>query len=119
MARTSMHSRVHSTRTRDWDWSAAGEELRLALSADPADPVSLMLDGLLSMTLGEHEKAEHELRAAVDRDPLFNYANFNLANALYLRGKYSEAKTTTSAVFSKYRRASNGPGRILRRRCWR
>jgi tetratricopeptide (TPR) repeat protein len=81
-------------RTRDWDWSAARTELRLALSADPADPVSLMLDGLLSMTLGEHEKAEYELRAAVDRDPLFNYANFNLANALYLRGKYSEAETT-------------------------
>jgi TolB-like protein/DNA-binding winged helix-turn-helix (wHTH) protein/Tfp pilus assembly protein PilF len=81
-------------RTRDWDWSAARTELRLALSADPADPVSLMLDGLLSMTLGEHEKAEHELRAAVDRDPLFNYANFNLANALYLRGKYNEAETT-------------------------
>jgi TolB-like protein/DNA-binding winged helix-turn-helix (wHTH) protein/Tfp pilus assembly protein PilF len=81
-------------RTRDWDWSAAKAELRLALSADPADPVSLMLDGLLSMTLGEHEKAEQELRAAVDRDPLFNYANFNLGNALYLRGKYSEAETT-------------------------
>jgi TolB-like protein/DNA-binding winged helix-turn-helix (wHTH) protein/Tfp pilus assembly protein PilF len=81
-------------RTRDWDWSAAKAELRLALSADPADPVSLMLDGLLSMTLGEHEKAEQELRAAVDRDPLFNYANFNLGNELYLRGKYGEAETT-------------------------
>jgi TolB-like protein/DNA-binding winged helix-turn-helix (wHTH) protein len=80
-------------RTRDWDWSAARMELRLALSADPADPVSLMLDGLLSLTLGEHEKAEHQLRAAVDRDPLFNYANFNLGNALYLEGKYSEAET--------------------------
>jgi TolB-like protein/DNA-binding winged helix-turn-helix (wHTH) protein/Tfp pilus assembly protein PilF len=80
-------------RTRDWDWTAARTELRLALNADPADPVSLMLDGLLSMTLGQHEKAEHQLRAAVERDPLFNYANFNLGNALYLQGRYSEAET--------------------------
>ena len=79
-------------RTRDWDWSAARTELRLALNADPADPVSLMLDGLVSMTLGQHEKAEHQLRAAVDRDPFFNYANFNLGNELYLQGKYSEAE---------------------------
>jgi serine/threonine-protein kinase len=80
-------------RNRDWDWTASRAEIRLALSADPADPVSLVLDGLLSMTLGEHEKAEHQLRAAVDRDPLFNYANFNLGNALYLRAKYSEAES--------------------------
>jgi TolB-like protein/DNA-binding winged helix-turn-helix (wHTH) protein/Tfp pilus assembly protein PilF len=84
-------------RTRDWDWAAARRELRLALDADPADPVSLMLDGLLWMTLGQHEKAEHQLRAALDRDPFFNYANFNLANALYLQGKYAEAE----AVFRR------------------
>jgi len=81
-------------RTRDWDWSAARTELRSALNADPADPVSLMLDGMLSMTLGQHEKAEHQLRAAVARDPLFDYANFHLGNELYLQGKYSEAEAT-------------------------
>jgi TolB-like protein/DNA-binding winged helix-turn-helix (wHTH) protein len=77
----------------NWEWTAAREELRLALSADSTDPVSLMLDGLMSMTLGQHDKAEHQLRAAVERDPLFNYANFNLGNELYLHGKYSEAET--------------------------
>jgi tetratricopeptide (TPR) repeat protein len=51
-----------------------------------------MLDGLLSMTLGQHEKAVQQLRAAVDRDPFFNYANFNLGNALYLQGRYGEAE---------------------------
>jgi tetratricopeptide (TPR) repeat protein len=81
-------------RTRDWDWPAARTEIRLALNADPADPLSLMLDGILSMTLGQHEQAEHQLRAAVDRDPLFNYANFNLGNELYLQGKYGEAEAT-------------------------
>jgi TolB-like protein/DNA-binding winged helix-turn-helix (wHTH) protein len=79
-------------RTRDWNWGAAGMELRLALSADPADPVSLMLDGLLAMSLGQFDRADRRLRAAVDRDPLFNYANFNLANELYLRGRYGEAE---------------------------
>jgi len=77
----------------DWDWTAAQEELRLALSVDPRDPVSLMLDGLMSMTHGQHDKAEHQLRAAVERDPLFNYANFDLGNELYLHGKYNEAET--------------------------
>lgn len=77
----------------DWDWTAAREELRLALSADPTDPVSLMLSGVMSMTQGQHDKAEHQLRAAVERDPLFTYANFDLANELYLHGKYSEAET--------------------------
>jgi TolB-like protein/cytochrome c-type biogenesis protein CcmH/NrfG len=79
-------------RTRDRDWTSARTELRLALSADPTDPVSLTLDGLLLMTLGQHEKAEHQLRAAVDRDPFFNYANFNLGNALYLQSRYGEAE---------------------------
>jgi predicted Zn-dependent protease len=52
-----------------------------------------MLDGLLSMTLGQHEKAVQQLRAAVDRDPFFNYANLNLGNALYLQSRYGEAYT--------------------------
>ena len=79
-------------RTRDWNWAAAGTELRQALKADPSDPVSLMLDGLLAMSLGQFDKADRQLRAAVDHDPLFNYANFNLANELYLRGQYVEAE---------------------------
>jgi transcriptional activator of cad operon len=78
-------------RTRDWNWAAAGTELRQALQADPSDPVSLMLDGVLAMSLGQFDRADRQLRAAVDRDPLFNYANFNLANELYLRGRYGEA----------------------------
>ena len=79
-------------RTRDWNWAAAGTELRQALKADPSDPVSLMLDGLLAISLGQYDKADRQLRAAVDHDPLFNYANFNLANELYLRGQYVEAE---------------------------
>jgi tetratricopeptide (TPR) repeat protein len=51
-------------------------------------------DGLLSKTLGQHDKAEHQLQAAVDHDPLFNYANFHLGNALYLAGKFGQAEAT-------------------------
>ena len=76
-----------------WDWAAAGEEIHSALGADPTDAVSLMLDGMMAMTLGQHDKAERQLRAAVERDPLFNYANFNLGNELYLQGKFREAET--------------------------
>jgi TolB-like protein/DNA-binding winged helix-turn-helix (wHTH) protein/Tfp pilus assembly protein PilF len=79
-------------RTQDWNWVAAAAEIRLALSADPADPVSLMLDGLLAKSLGQFDIAERQIRAAIARDPLFDYANFNLGNALYLHGKYGEAE---------------------------
>jgi TolB-like protein/DNA-binding winged helix-turn-helix (wHTH) protein/tetratricopeptide (TPR) repeat protein len=84
-------------RTRDWNWDASRKEIQLALAADPVDPVSLGAEGLLSKTLGQHDKAEHQLQAAVDRDPLFNYANFHLANALYLAGKFDKAE----AVFRR------------------
>jgi hypothetical protein len=54
-------------RTRDWDWTAARTEFRLALNADPADPVSLMLDGLLSMTLDISSPSRN--LAAIQMDP--------------------------------------------------
>jgi TolB-like protein/DNA-binding winged helix-turn-helix (wHTH) protein/Tfp pilus assembly protein PilF len=80
-------------RTQDWNWTGAQAELHLALRADPSDPVSLMFDGLLAITLGQLDKADRQLRAAVFRDPLFNYANFNWGQVLYLQGKYGEAET--------------------------
>jgi tetratricopeptide (TPR) repeat protein len=51
-----------------------------------------MFDGLLAITLGHLDKADRQLRAAVFRDPLFNYANFNLGDVLYLQGRYGEAE---------------------------
>src|SRR5580704_4415951 len=42
--------------------------------------------------LGNHARAEQQLRAAADRDPFFAYANFHLGNALYLAGKFQEAE---------------------------
>ena len=85
-------------RTRDWNWDASRKELQVALNADPADPICLMLDGLLAKTLGQHEKAEHQLRAAVERDPMFTYANFHLGNTLYLAGKFAQAETVLRRV---------------------
>jgi len=79
-------------RTQDWNWAGAAAELHLALSADPSDPVSLMFDGLLAIALGQLDKADRQLRAAVFRDPPFNYANFNLGQVLYLQGRYGDAE---------------------------
>lgn len=79
-------------RTRDWNWGASKREIQLALQADPTDSTVLMIDGLLSKTLGDHARAERQLRAAVDRDPFFAYANFHLGNALYLAGQFEEAE---------------------------
>ena len=85
-------------RTRDWNWDASRKEIQLGLSADPVDPICLMFDGLLAKTLGQHDKAERQLRAAVDRDPLFTYANFHLGNSLYLAGKFVQADTALRRV---------------------
>jgi len=79
-------------RTRDWNWDASKKEVNLALQVDPADSTILMIDGLLSKTLGDHARAERQLRAAVDRDPFFAYANFHLGNALYLAGQFDQAE---------------------------
>jgi TolB-like protein/Flp pilus assembly protein TadD len=80
-------------RTRDWNWGASKKEIELALKADPTDSTILMMDGLLSKTLGDHARAERQLRAAVDRDPFFTYANFHLGNTLYLSGQFENAET--------------------------
>jgi TolB-like protein/DNA-binding winged helix-turn-helix (wHTH) protein len=85
-------------RTRDWNWGASKKELQLAFQADPTDSLILMMDGLLSKTLGDHARAERQLRAAVDRDPFFTYANFHLGNTLYLAGQFEEAETVLRHV---------------------
>jgi tetratricopeptide (TPR) repeat protein len=79
-------------RSRDWNWDASTREIQQALQIDSTDSTILMMDGLLSKTLGNHARAEQQLRAAVDRDPFFAYANFHLGNALYLAGKFQEAE---------------------------
>jgi len=79
-------------RTYDWNWPAAEDEGRQALSIDPTNSIALMFNGMLSATLGHWDDADRQLRAALARDPLNPYANSNRGDALYCAGRFVESE---------------------------
>jgi TolB-like protein/tetratricopeptide (TPR) repeat protein len=89
-------SNIH--RNFDWDWAAAEAEVRLALAADPTNPIALMRAGQLAYTLGRWDEAERQLRLALVRDPLFTIAIWSLGTAQYGAGKYADADVTYRRV---------------------
>ena len=78
----------------DFNWPAATDELKRALALDSGNSEALMTAGQLAQTLGQRDEAERLLRAALVRDPLVNFGIYNLGNALYLAGHYTEAEAT-------------------------
>ncbi len=87
-------------RTFDWNWSGADAELQRALALDSGNSAALMTAGMLAQTLGRHDESERLLRAALMRDPLFTFGLFNLGNAQYLAGHYTEAEATFRRVLA-------------------
>lgn len=76
----------------DWNWSAAQAEAERAVALNPADPWALQTLGIIHSTLGHWDEAVRQLRTALARDPLNTYTVFNLGNAYYGAGRYSEAE---------------------------
>jgi TolB-like protein/Tfp pilus assembly protein PilF len=76
----------------DWDWTAAEGESQRALAIDPTDPRVLLQAGRLSATLGRYEDALRQFRAALVRDPLHDYVNYNLAFTHYRMRRFPEAE---------------------------
>jgi TolB-like protein/Tfp pilus assembly protein PilF len=85
-------SNIH--RNYDWDWAAAEAEVRLALAADPTNPIALMRAGQLAYTLGRWDDAERQLRLALVRDPLFTILIGSLGTAQYGAGRFADADAT-------------------------
>ena len=79
-------------RSYDWDWAACKAELRLAFESNQNEPLGLQLAGMLAYTLGKSDEAERQLEAALSRDPLNTYAQWNLGTARYLAGRYADAE---------------------------
>jgi len=87
-------------RTYDWNWPAATVELQRALALDAGNADAQMTAGQLAQTLGRHDEAERLLRASLERDPLSSYGVFNLGNAQYLAGHYTQAEAAFRRVLA-------------------
>jgi len=77
----------------DWDWLAAETELRQARALSPRDSWTLLVESILSSTLGRLDEAFTQLTASLAIDPLDPGAWQNLAWLQLRRGHLPEAET--------------------------
>jgi TolB-like protein/DNA-binding winged helix-turn-helix (wHTH) protein/tetratricopeptide (TPR) repeat protein len=75
----------------DWNWPAAQAEYTRASELDPSSVRPLNLNGHLSTTLGELDKAENFYRLAADRDPLSPGPAIGLTLIFIRQGRLDEA----------------------------
>ncbi|MBP2314912.1 tetratricopeptide repeat protein [Azospirillum soli] len=73
----------------------AAEHAHDAQSFDPADPWARMVSGLCHSTMGLHDRALAELRAALDLNPSFALGHTALGWALLRAGRFDEAVAET------------------------
>jgi tetratricopeptide (TPR) repeat protein len=75
----------------DWDWPAAGRELKRAIELNPNNSQAhLQYCGYLIIE-GRFEEALAQARKALELDPLSVLTNTEVANRLHLLGRYDEA----------------------------
>ena len=77
----------------DWNWSAAETELKRARALSPRDSWTLLVESILSSTLGRLDEAFTNLNASLAIDPLDPGAWQNLAWLQLRRGRPSESET--------------------------
>ena len=76
----------------DHDWSAADAQIRAALTADPADPSSLLSGGILARNLGQFDRAIQLCERARLRDPLNSMTYVRLGTIYLYLGRLPEAE---------------------------
>jgi adenylate cyclase len=86
----------------DWDWQAAGAEMKEALPlsprVSPRDPTVLTCAGRLPEVLGDLDEALRLMNSAIARDPLFAGAH-HIVSGVYLRaGRLAEAEAMERRV---------------------
>jgi TolB-like protein len=75
----------------DWDWEAAGRELRLVLAADPRNADALRTAARLANTRGDYREAQGFAERAISIDPV-NFRNYgSLAGANLGLGNLEQA----------------------------
>jgi eukaryotic-like serine/threonine-protein kinase len=75
----------------DWDFPAAGRELRRALDLHPGEATTHHWYGLFLASQGRHPEATREMQRAQNLDPLSRLISTNTGWALYFAGRYHEA----------------------------
>jgi TolB-like protein len=79
-------------RLYDWDWAAAGREIRQARALAPNDSEVLLASAVLPQNLGRWDEALAQVNASLAQDPL-NPRGYNTLGATQLRrGRLEEAE---------------------------
>jgi TolB-like protein/DNA-binding winged helix-turn-helix (wHTH) protein/Tfp pilus assembly protein PilF len=75
----------------DWDWAAAGRELKRALELDPNYATAHQRYSLYLMAQGRSAESISEMMRARELDPMSESINFSLGWRLYFARRYDEA----------------------------
>jgi serine/threonine protein kinase/tetratricopeptide (TPR) repeat protein len=75
----------------DWDWPAAGRELRRAIELSPSDSLAHHTYAMYLSDLGQHEEAISEMRRALELDPLSPLASANLGVLYWIASENDKA----------------------------
>ena len=82
----------------DWDWEAAGAEIKEALRLSPRDSTALTCAARLSEALGHWDEAVRQLNSVIARDPL-DPGLKNMLSGIYARAaRLAEAEATERRV---------------------
>jgi TolB-like protein/Tfp pilus assembly protein PilF len=77
----------------DWNWPAAQQEYKLALTLNPNYAIAHHFYGIGLASQGHFEESITEEKRALELDPLSQITNANLARMLYTARRYDEAIT--------------------------
>ena len=76
----------------DWDWNAAGEDLRKAINLSPNDSLIEVNYAIYLDTIGRTADAVAHMQHAVELDPLSFFVNRHMGTVLYFARRYDEAR---------------------------
>jgi TolB-like protein/Tfp pilus assembly protein PilF len=93
------HSALADYYTRlAWDWPAADREAKRAVELDPGGVIPLDVSAVLATSLGRWDEGVSLLNAAIEFDPLNAGLYWDLGNARYRSGRYTEAEAAFRRV---------------------
>jgi tetratricopeptide (TPR) repeat protein len=75
----------------DWNWEAAGRDLRRGVALSPSDSFAEVYYAIYLCAMGRPDEAVAQLRRALETDPLSFFLNRHLGAMLYFSRHYDEA----------------------------
>ncbi len=79
----------------DWDWNAAGRELKQAVQLSPGDPTTHYAYAVFLTQIGQHDQSIAEFHNALELDPLSVSVNTALSFAYYYARRFDQALKQT------------------------